>query len=126
MRHRFNSRSTSSTLTLENGDVAVCVFTNRDIVSDLSIVKLVDDSTPNIGDTINFTLEITNADPDPAINVVVDDPLSFGFSFVAGSMTGGDAQNQTAPNLQWAINNLDVGIAYTKKLQYQVIVNSLP
>jgi len=62
--------SASSTLTLENGDVAVCVFTNRDIVSDLSIVKLVDDSTPNIGDTIN--------------------------------------------------------VAYTKTLQYQVIVNSLP
>ena len=105
---------------------SVCIFINRDIVSDLSIVKLVDDSTPNVGDTINFTLEITNAGPDPAINVVVDDPLSSGYSFVAGSITGGDAQNQTALNLQWTINSLDVGVAYTKIMQYQVIVNSLP
>ena len=34
--------------------------------------------------------------------------------------------NQTTPNLQWAISNLDVGVTYTRILQYQVIVNSLP
>jgi len=118
--------SISNTLTLNNGEDVVCTFTNRDIVSDLSIVKSVDDSTPNIQDTINFTLVVNNAGPDPASNVVVDDILPAGLTLVAGSMTGGDSQNQSAPNLQWTINYIGVGAANSITLQYQSSVNPLP
>lgn len=116
----------SNTLALTNGDVAVCTFTNRDLIIDLSISKSVDDSTPNIGDIINFTLEVINLGPDPASNVVVNDMLPAGLSFVAGSMTGGATQNQSAPNLGWTINDLGVGVANISTLQYQVTVIGTP
>jgi len=39
-------------------------------------------------------------------------------------MTGGDSQNQSAPNLEWTINSLGVGTANSLTLQYQVTVNA--
>lgn len=117
---------TDNILTLTNGDVAVCTFTNRDIVSDLSVTKSVDDPTPNIGDIVSYTLELTNFGPDPATNVVVDDLLPSGLAFVSGSMAGGDVQNQTAPNLEWTINYIGVGAANRLILQYQATVIATP
>lgn len=116
--------NSSNTLTLTNGENAVCTFTNRDIINDLTVTKSVDDLTPNVGDTINFTLEVVNLGPDPAINVVISDTLAAGFSFIPASMTGGDAQNQSAPNVEWTISSLGVGAANSQTLQYQVSVVS--
>jgi len=112
----------TNTLTLSGGDVATCTFTNRDIVSDLAVSKSVNNTTPNVGDVLSFTLHVSNAGPDPASNVQIDDILPAGFAFVAGSMTGGDSQNQTAPNLAWIINNLGVGASNAVSLQYQATV----
>ena len=103
--------SSSNTLTLTNGENAICTFTNRDVVSDYTVTKSVDDDTPNVGDTINFTLEVVNLGPDPAKNVIINDILPPGLTFVAASMTGGDTQNQSAPNLEWMIGTLGVGTA---------------
>ena len=114
---------TNNTLTLQNGDTAVCVFTNRDVVVDLSVIKSVDNLTPNMGDIVNFTLEVSNSGPDPAYNVVVDDIMPSGLTFVGGSMSGADGQNQSAPNLQWTINYLGVGAGSTLILNYQAVVN---
>ena len=112
----------SNTLTLANGENAICTFTNRDVVSDYTVTKSVDDDTPNVGDTINFTLEVVNLGPDPAKNVIINDILPPGLTFVAASMTGGDTQNQSAPNLEWMIGTLGVGTANKLTLQYQVTV----
>ena len=114
--------SSSNTLTLTNGENAICTFTNRDVVSDYTVTKSVDDDTPNVGDTINFTLEVVNLGPDPAKNVIINDILPPGLTFVAASMTGGDTQNQSAPNLEWMIGTLGVGTANKLTLQYQVTV----
>jgi len=99
----------------------VCTITNDDIGTDLEIVKTVSNQNPEIGERITFSLEVTNNGPDDASNVVVDDLVLAGFSFVTGTMTGGDTRNQAPPNLQWIINSLPNGTSVT--LEYQVDVN---
>lgn len=44
-----DSGNSNSILSLTNGEEAVCTFTNRDTIVDLTITKSVDNLTPNIG-----------------------------------------------------------------------------
>jgi uncharacterized repeat protein (TIGR01451 family) len=53
--------------------------------ADLSLIKTVSDSTPAVGDTITFTLLLTNTGPDDATNVVVTDPLASNLIFVSAT-----------------------------------------
>ncbi len=45
---------------------------------DLVLDKSVDDATPNVGDTVTFTLQVTNNGPDTATGIVVEDVLRMG------------------------------------------------
>jgi len=106
---------------IANGEDVVCTIINDDIpVTDLAIEKTVDDINPEIGDVVEFTLLVTNNGPEDATAVEIDDALLTGFTFVAGSMTGGDTQNQSAPNLQWIINNLANGASVS--LTYEATI----
>ena len=42
--------------------------------SDLAVTKTVSDATPNVGETITFTVTLTNAGPDAATGVTVSEP----------------------------------------------------
>ena len=53
--------------------------------SDLSIVKSVDTATPQVGDNVIFTLDVTNNGPDAATGVSVTDVLPAGLSFVSAA-----------------------------------------
>ncbi len=52
--------------------------------SDLSIEKVSSDMTPNVGDVVTFTLTVTNAGPDVATGVSIQDIVPNGY----GSITG--------------------------------------
>jgi uncharacterized repeat protein (TIGR01451 family) len=56
---------------------------------DLAITKTVDNSIPNEGDTINYTVVLANNGPDTATNVEVTDVLPAGVTFVSMSATQG-------------------------------------
>jgi len=79
---------------------------------DMEITKSVDDPSPNVGDTVTFTLMIENVGVDDATDVVVTDIIPSGFSYVPGSISGGDSRDDTSPagsGLSWTIDNFSVG-----------------
>ena len=86
------------------------------------MTKTVDDPTPNVGDTVTFTLTVTNGGPSIATNVQITDIVPTGYTYVTGSMTGGDTRNESgAPTLVWTINSLGVG---STTLTFQAVVQS--
>ncbi len=103
--------ATGTTVNLLPGSEVVCTITNEDKGVDLSIVKSVDDNTPDIGQEITFTMAVSNAGPDEATGVTVTDIVPDGFTY-AGSITGGDSSddnNPTTTGLSWTINSIPAG-----------------
>ncbi len=108
---------------IQPGEKITCVFVNKDQTVDIGIVKAVSNNAPNIGETLTFTLTITNSGPDTAIDLQINDSIPAGFSYVASSMTGGDVQDDSAPSgtgLNWTINALPT--ASSASLMFQAIV----
>ena len=117
--------ATGTTITLKQGAAVVCEITNNDLGIDLSIAKVVSDVTPNIGDTITFTLTVNNAGPDVANSATVTDIILPGFTYVAGSISGGSASDDTDPTgagLEWTLANVQPGTPIT--LTFDVTVNA--
>lgn len=117
--------ATGTSITLLPGSEVSCEITNNDLGIDLSIAKTVDDATPNIGQTITFTLEVINAGPDLATDVTVVDPVPAGFTYVVGSITGGDTSIDVDPvgsGLSWTINSVPVGAPIS--LTFEAVVNA--
>ena len=72
--------------------------------ADLELVKDVDDSTPNVGDDVTFTVAVSNRGPDAATGVTVDDVLPAGLAYVSDD--GGGAYDDATGI--WTIGNLAV------------------
>ena len=79
------------TATDDDGQSVDCPFgwTVSEQSSDLSISKSVNDPTPNVGDTVTFTL-VAQSFADAATNVVISDLLPVGLTFVSASAPGYD------------------------------------
>ncbi|MBU7000319.1 MAG: DUF11 domain-containing protein [Theionarchaea archaeon] len=91
--------------------------------ADLRIVKSVNDSNPNVGDTITFTITVYNDGPDAATNVTVEDVIPSGYTYVSSSIAGGDSRDDSsAPTLTWTINSLANGSNVS--LTFQVVVQA--
>ena len=63
--------------------------------ADLEVFKFVDNSTPNVGDTVNFTIDIENIGPSAATNVLLNDPLPAGLAFVSATPSQGSYNPST-------------------------------
>jgi len=117
--------ATGATLTLAPGSEVTCEITNDDLGIDLTIAKVVSDTTPNIGDTITFTLTVSNNGPDIATNATVTDVILPGFSYVVGSISGGTSNDESDPTgtgLGWTLASVPVGSPIT--LTFDVTVNA--
>jgi uncharacterized repeat protein (TIGR01451 family) len=57
--------------------------------ADLFVSKTVSNATPNVGDTITFTVTLSNGGPEDATNVAVTDLLPAGLTGVAATVTQG-------------------------------------
>ncbi|MBX7104650.1 MAG: DUF11 domain-containing protein, partial [Gemmataceae bacterium] len=75
----------------------------------LRIEKSVNNSRPNVGDTISFTLSVTNNGPAGTTGVVVNDPMPTGLTFVSATGTGSYNSGTGA----WTIGNLANGAVAT-------------
>ncbi|WP_341228078.1 DUF11 domain-containing protein, partial [uncultured Arcticibacterium sp.] len=87
--------------------------------ADLSLTKAVSDATPNVGDEVTFTIQITNVGPDAATNVELEDYLPIGYSGIANITGGGIYQNDS---ITWRIDTLMSGADST--LTFTAMVNA--
>lgn len=71
--------------------------------ADLSLNKSVDDSTPNVGENVVFTVVVANAGPDEATNVEIRDQIPSGMTLISSSTTSGTYNESTGV---WAITSL--------------------
>ena len=116
--------ATGVTIQLKQGADVTCSISNNDLGIDLSIAKSVDDPTPNIGQTITFTLTVLNNGPDVATSVTVNDVVPAGFTYVPGSIAGGTSSNDADPTgagLDWVIGSMPVGTP--SFLTFDAVVN---
>lgn len=97
-----------------NGDTleaAIYVVNETDIV----LSKVVNNSSPNEGEHVIYTIRVTNNGIIDATNLVIEDVLPAGLSYVSGIPTEGI---WTAPN--WFVGNLNAGDTYTLLLKVLV------
>lgn len=87
--------------------------------ADLSITKSVNNPTPNVGDTITFSVTLANSGPDTATGVTVQDLLPAGLTFVSATPPQGTYSSATG---QWAVGAMAVGASAT--LTIQTVVTS--
>jgi uncharacterized repeat protein (TIGR01451 family) len=64
------------------------IDTVTELNSDLSVIKTVNNNIPNIGDSVIYTVIVHNAGPDDAGNVVVNDILPSGLTYVSDDALG--------------------------------------
>jgi|GEM_PF-2580464 len=69
-------------------DADVVVDTISAINADLEVSKIASDSTPQVGTNFTYTVGVTNAGPDNATNVVVNDLLPVGVTWVSDDSAG--------------------------------------
>jgi len=76
------------------------------IYADLSLSKIVDDATPDVGNNVVFTLTVTNAGPVNATGVIVTDLLPSGYTYVSDD--GGGAYDDATGI--WTVGAVATGV----------------
>lgn len=96
------------------------------LVSNATIVssKAVDKNFASVGDTLTYTITLTNTGNTAATNVIFTDPIANGTSYLAGSLTV-DAV-PTPGNPAAGVNIGDIAAGATAIVSYQVVVNAIP
>ena len=110
-------------------DDEACAMLNGD-QADLSLIKGVDGyaTTPNVGDTISYVLEVRNAGPGIATRVQVSDILPKGIQFLSSSGTpAADFTKNTVSTVEQltsrTIDSIKVGSSV--KLKFKVKITSV-
>lgn len=88
--------------------------------SDLSLDKTVNNQFVNAGDTVTFTIEVSNNGPGPATGVRVMDRLPSGYEFVSARTTAGNYEQSSGI---WNIGRLGNGISVALTLIAKVQVS---
>ena len=86
--------------------------------ADLSLSKSVDDPTPNVGETITYTVTLANNGPDSATNVQVTDLLLSGVTFVSAAPSQGTYDSATG---LWSVGTVNVGSPLTLLIRATVV-----
>lgn len=86
---------------------------------DLNISKSVSDSTPNIGDTLTFTLSVENQGLSDATNFTVLDLIPAGFGSIS-TISHGGAIN-AAGQIEWSVGSLASGATLALTFQATVL-----
>ncbi|MGI9469983.1 MAG: DUF11 domain-containing protein, partial [Rubripirellula sp.] len=87
-------------------------------VSDLSLTKTVDDERPDVGQLVTFSLNLSNAGPDPATGVTVADLLPEGLQFVNFNASSGTYNGQTGI---WNVGDVGTQSSATLEITAEVL-----
>ena len=85
--------------------------------ADLGVVKTVDNPTPNVGDTVTFTVTVNNSGPSTATGVAVQDDLPAGLTFLSDTPTQGTYSSITGV---WNVGTLNNGASASLLLRARV------
>jgi uncharacterized repeat protein (TIGR01451 family) len=83
--------------------------------ADLALAKTVSNATPNVGDTVSFTITLTDLGPAAATNVQVTDLLPTGLTFVSVTPSKG-----TYISGVWTVGTVTMSTPQTMQIQAQV------
>jgi len=89
--------------TTEDDDASAAITV---LASDLSLTKTVDTPTPNPGDTIEYTITVSNGGPSTATSVIVEDVLPAGVTYVSDSPSQGTYDDGTG---MWTVGTVSNG-----------------
>lgn len=89
-----------------------------DASADIVVSKSVDDATPNVGDTVTFTIAAKNAGPSDATGVAITDALPAGLAFVGATPSQG---NYDETSERWTVGALANGAQASLTLAAQVL-----
>ncbi|WP_299064059.1 hypothetical protein [uncultured Polaribacter sp.] len=92
---------------------------------DLNITKKVDKPILKIGETVIFTLVLTNAGPQPATNVQVRDLLPAGLTYNAASSVIATNTTYNPTTGIWDLSSLTIGVNDSVELKIAAIINTL-
>ncbi len=85
--------------------------------ADLSVSKTVNTITPNVGDTVQFTIAVNNAGPSSATSVVVNDLLPAGLTFVSATASQGSYLGTTGV---WSVGTVTPAASATLTIRATV------
>ena len=105
-----------------NNNSASATTTPQAPQADLAVTKTVSDSTPNVSDTIMFTVTVSNLGPSAASNVQVNDLLPVGLAFVSATPSQGTYDNLIGV---WNIGSVSTSTAQTLLVQ-ATVATALP
>jgi uncharacterized repeat protein (TIGR01451 family) len=86
--------------------------------ADLAVSKTVDNATPRLGDTVNFTVKLTDTGPSNATGVQVTDLLPTGLTFISSNPTQGSYNPATG---LWNVGAVADGADATLVVQARVV-----
>ncbi|MET1259864.1 gliding motility-associated C-terminal domain-containing protein [Flagellimonas sp. DF-77] len=89
------------------------------LIADVALTKTVDRSTPFVGETVEFTIELTNDGPSTASGIEVSDFLPSGYTYVSNTATAGNYDSNSG---LWRLNGT-LAVGTTETLKIQAIVN---
>jgi uncharacterized repeat protein (TIGR01451 family)/gliding motility-associated-like protein len=103
----------------ENCDSATALIDVTTEKSDLSLIKMVDNEIPKVGDNVVFTIELTNNGPNNATGVSVIDKLTSGYTYLSHTASIGIYESITG---LWNVGSIENGADET--LTITALVNA--
>ena len=88
----------------DTGIVTVTVIADS---ADLSVTKIVDNTTPIVGENIEFSIEVLNDGPSDATGVSVIDQLTAGYTYISHDASVGTYDSATGI---WIVGNVGNGL----------------
>ena len=114
---QFDSDSTPGNNNPAEDDQANVMVTTAS--ADLLLSKSIDNDRPGVGSQVTFTIQVSNEGLDSAENVIIEDQIPAGMTFVASNATSGGYNPSSG---RWTISALDAN--QTESLEIVARVDS--